>query len=112
MWPRTDFLELTGIIHPIVLAPMSSFTTPALATSGVSNAGGLGSLGTPGLSADAVREQVTQLRVASNQPFKLKFFVYSQLVAYRIEEIWTSGGPVDSSRAVPYYCVGSAGNQA
>jgi NAD(P)H-dependent flavin oxidoreductase YrpB (nitropropane dioxygenase family) len=26
MWPRTDFLELLGIAHPIVQAPMSGFT--------------------------------------------------------------------------------------
>jgi hypothetical protein len=27
MWPRTDFLELLGITHPIVEAPMSDFAT-------------------------------------------------------------------------------------
>jgi len=32
MWPRTDFLELLGIVHPIVQAPMSGFTPPALVT--------------------------------------------------------------------------------
>jgi nitronate monooxygenase len=90
MWPRTDFLELTGIIHPIVQAPMSGFTTPALASS-VSNAGGLGSLGTAALSANAVREQVTQLREATNQPFNLNFFVHSsptlhQDVAQRVRQ--------------------------
>jgi nitronate monooxygenase len=66
---------LTGIVHPIVQAPMSGFTSPTLASS-VSNAGGLGSLGTAALSADAVREQVTQLRAATNQPFNLNFFVH------------------------------------
>lgn len=90
MWPRTDFLELTGIIHPIVQAPMSGFTTPALA-SGVSNAGGLGSLATATLSADAVRQQVTQLREATIKPFNLNFFVHSpptlhQDVAQRVRQ--------------------------
>jgi hypothetical protein len=25
MWPRTDFLELVGITHPVIQAPMSGF---------------------------------------------------------------------------------------
>jgi hypothetical protein len=28
MWPRTGFLELLGLTHPIVQAPMSGFTPP------------------------------------------------------------------------------------
>ena len=44
MWPRTDLLNLLGINHPIVQAPMSGFSSPALVTA-VSNAGALGSLG-------------------------------------------------------------------
>jgi nitronate monooxygenase len=39
MWPRSDFLELLGITHPMVQAPMSGFATPALAAA-VCNAGG------------------------------------------------------------------------
>ena len=38
MWPRTDLLELLGIAHPVVQAPMSGFTPPALAAA-VRNAG-------------------------------------------------------------------------
>jgi len=38
MWPRTDLLELLGIAHPVVQAPMSGFTPPALAAA-VCNAG-------------------------------------------------------------------------
>jgi NAD(P)H-dependent flavin oxidoreductase YrpB (nitropropane dioxygenase family) len=44
MWPRTDFLELLGITHPVIQAPMSGFTPPQLAAA-VCNAGGLGSIG-------------------------------------------------------------------
>src|SRR5438309_4608569 len=38
MWPRTDFLELLGITHPIVQAPMSGSISPTQAAA-VSNAG-------------------------------------------------------------------------
>src|SRR6266478_463997 len=75
MWPRTDFLELLGIIHPIVQAPMSGFTPPALVTA-VCNAGGLGSIGCVGQPPDLVREQVATVRQATNRPFNLNFFVH------------------------------------
>jgi len=75
MWPRTDFLELLGIVHPIVQAPMSGFTSPALATA-VCNAGGLGSIGCVGQPTDLLREQVAAVRQATNRPFNLNFFVH------------------------------------
>ena len=75
MWPRTDFLELLGITHPIVQAPMSGFTSPALVTA-VCNAGGLGSLGCVGQPPDLLREQVATVRQATNRPFNLNFFVH------------------------------------
>src|SRR3984893_13589894 len=76
MWPRTDFLELLGIIHPIVQAPMSVFTSPALVTA-VCNAGGLGSLGCVGQPPDVLREQVATVRQATNRPVNLNFFFHT-----------------------------------
>src|ERR1700730_607511 len=75
MWPRTDFLELLGIVHPIVQAPMSGFTPPALVTA-VCNAGGLGSIGSVGQPPDVVREQVATVRQTTTRPFNLNFFVH------------------------------------
>jgi nitronate monooxygenase len=77
MWPRSDFLELLGITHPIVQAPMSGFAPPALAAA-VCNAGGLGSIGCAGLSLTAVRDLVSALRQATNRPYNLNFFVHPQ----------------------------------
>src|SRR5271157_1739699 len=77
MWPRTDFLELLGIAHPIVQAPMSGFTPPALAAA-VCNAGGLGSIGCAGQPTAVVHEQVATLRRASNRPFNLNFFAHAR----------------------------------
>src|SRR5271166_4069386 len=76
MWPRTDFLELLGVTHPIIQAPMSGFATPALAAA-VCNAGGLGSIGCAGVPATTVREQVAALRQATNRPYILNFFVHA-----------------------------------
>ncbi|MGC2201806.1 MAG: nitronate monooxygenase, partial [Stellaceae bacterium] len=60
MWPRTDLIELLGIAHPLVQAPMSGIAPPMLAAA-VSNAGGLGSIGSAGYPLAVVREQVATL---------------------------------------------------
>ena len=75
MWPRTDLLDLLGISHPIIQAPISGYTGPALAAA-VANAGGLGSLGCAALSTRVVREQVEEVRRATNRPINLNFFVH------------------------------------
>jgi len=67
MWPRTDLLNLLGITHPIIQAPMSGFSSPALVAA-VSNAGALGSLGCATLSVQTIRDQVDEVRRATNHP--------------------------------------------
>ena len=76
MWPRTDFLELLGITHPIIQAPMTGFAPPALAAA-VCNAGGLGSIGCAGIPPATVRDQVS--RCAKRQIVRtyLNFFVHA-----------------------------------
>ena len=54
MWPRTDLLDLLGITHPIIQAPMSGFGGPALVAA-VSNAGALGSLSCAALPMQTAR---------------------------------------------------------
>jgi nitronate monooxygenase len=76
MWPRSDFLELLGLIHPIVQAPMSGFTPPPLVAA-VCNAGALGSVGCVGQPPNLVREQVATVRQATNGPFSLNFFAHT-----------------------------------
>jgi nitronate monooxygenase len=72
-WPRTDLLELLGVTHPIIQAPMSGFAGPALAAA-VSNAGALGSLGCGPLPTQVVKSQAEEIQRASNRPFNLNFF--------------------------------------
>jgi nitronate monooxygenase len=76
MWPRTDFLELLGVTHPVIQAPMSGFAPPALAAA-VCNAGALGSLGCAGVPPTTIRDQVLALRQATNRPYILNFFVHA-----------------------------------
>ena len=75
MWPRTDLLDLLGITHPIIQAPMSGFGGPALVAA-VSNAGALGSLSCATLPVQTARNQIEEIRRASNRPFNLNFFVH------------------------------------
>jgi nitronate monooxygenase len=74
-WPRRELCDLFGIDHPILLAPMSGATTPALVAA-VSNAGGLGGHGCMAFSGEALREQVREIQAASNRPFHLNFFAH------------------------------------
>ncbi len=77
MWPRMDILELLGITHPVIQAPMAGFAPPALAAA-VCNTGGLGSIGCAGIPPATVRDQITTLRQATNRPYNLNFFVHSR----------------------------------
>jgi nitronate monooxygenase len=76
MWPRTDLLDLLGIRHPIIQAPMSTYDGPQLVAA-VSNAGALGSLGCCALPTQTAREHIQEIRWATSRPFSLNFFVHS-----------------------------------
>ena len=73
-WPRA-LTDLLGIAHPIVQAPMAGFSTPVLAAA-VSNAGGLGSLGSAMLEPGQLRAGLRELRAATNRPCNANFFVH------------------------------------
>jgi nitronate monooxygenase len=75
MWPRSDLIELLGIDHPIVQAPMGGEATPDLAVA-VSNAGGLGGVGCSFMSLEELRTMADELRSGTNRPFNLNFFVH------------------------------------
>jgi nitronate monooxygenase len=72
---RTPVTELLGIEHPILQAPMASAATPALAAA-VSEAGGLGALGSSMLPPDELHRQTAELRQLTQRPFQLNFFCH------------------------------------
>jgi len=74
-WPKTVLCDLLSIEHPIIQAPMAGAVTSALAAA-VSNAGGLGSLGSGTLSPEKLRAEVEALRGESSRPFNANFFVH------------------------------------
>lgn len=77
MWPDTRLLDLLGIEHPIVQAPMAGSDSPALAAA-VSAAGGLGSLGCAMRTAEDVDAAVREIRRRTNRPFNLNFFCHGE----------------------------------
>lgn len=76
MWPDRRLLELFGIQHPIVQAPMANSSDVELAVA-VALAGGLGSLPAGSLDAEKLREHVTAFRAgAPSKPVNVNFFTH------------------------------------
>ncbi|HEY2177353.1 MAG TPA: nitronate monooxygenase [Caulobacteraceae bacterium] len=95
-WPDRRILDLFGVTHPIVQAPMAGASTPAMAIA-VSQAGGLGSLACAMLSADQTRADVAAIRAAAPGPINLNFFCHQPpAVDATREAAWRA-------RLAPYY---------
>ena len=77
MWPDRRLLDLFGIEHPIILAPMGGAMDWEL-TAAVAEAGGLGSLPCMMYTADKVREEVGKFRAQTKAPINLGFFAHKQ----------------------------------
>jgi nitronate monooxygenase len=75
MWPDRRLLDLFGIEHPIVLAPMAGAMDTDLAIA-VAQAGGLASLPMAMLDEAKMRAQVASFRAATSKPLNLNFFAH------------------------------------
>jgi nitronate monooxygenase len=86
MWPDRRLLDLFGIEHPIVLAPMAGAMDAELAIA-VAQAGGLGSLPSALLNAEKLRDQVAQFQAAApGKPVNLNFFAHRPAVPNNARE--------------------------
>jgi nitronate monooxygenase len=74
-WPRSDLIDLLGISHPIIQAPMASASNPAMVAA-VANVGGLGSLGCAMFDTVRLREAAKEIRQLTDRPYNLNFFVH------------------------------------
>lgn len=68
-------IELLGVEHPLIQAPMAGVSTPALAGA-VSNAGALGSLGFGASTVAEAREAIRQTRALTGKPFNVNLFCH------------------------------------
>ena len=77
MWPNRRVIDLFGIEHPLILAPMTSVGTVSLAAS-VCAAGGLGSVSCATLQPERAAQTIRQLREATNRPINVNFFCHAR----------------------------------
>ena len=75
MWSDTRLMDLLGLEHPIIQAPMAGSTTPAMAAA-AANAGCLGSLGCAMMSPEAYRAEFAATRQATNRRINMNFFCH------------------------------------
>jgi len=80
MWRDRRLLDLFGIEHPIVQAPMAGAQGSALAIA-VCEAGGLGSLPCAMLSIEQARSEMQIIRQRTDRPFNINFFCHQAPVA-------------------------------
>ncbi|MBM3946901.1 MAG: hypothetical protein FJ315_05820 [SAR202 cluster bacterium] len=71
---RTALCNLLGIEHPVIQEGMGVFTAAPLVVA-VSNAGGLGSIGSSQRSAEDLRRQIAQIQEMPNKPFAVNHLV-------------------------------------
>jgi nitronate monooxygenase len=96
MWPDRRLVELFGIEHPIVLAPMAGLGTIGLAAS-ICEAGGLGSIGCATMQPQLVAKTVQELRRLTPKPINVNFFCHTPAKADPgREHAW-------QDRLLPYY---------
>jgi nitronate monooxygenase len=76
-WQDRRLIDLFGIDHPIIQAPMPGFTSPAM-TIAVSEAGGLGSIAGAMATPESLRGELQVVSQGTGRPFSVNFFTYAQ----------------------------------
>ncbi|MEG1994274.1 MAG: enoyl-[acyl-carrier-protein] reductase FabK, partial [Oscillospiraceae bacterium] len=71
---KTKITQLLNITHPFIQGGMAWIANPRLASS-VSNAGGLGLLGTGSADADQVRKQIRDTKELTDKPFGINIML-------------------------------------
>ena len=85
---KTEITELLGIRYPIIQGGMAWVADYHLAAA-VSNAGGLGLIGSGGAPAEWVREQVREAKKLTDKPFGVNIMLlspYAEEVAHIVVE--------------------------
>ena len=74
-WQDRRLLDLFGIEHPILQAPMAGITSPQLAIDS-SEAGALGSIAGAMLTLDGLRQEFQMVKQGTSRPFNVNFFTH------------------------------------
>ena len=76
MWPDRRLIDLVGLEHPIVQAPMAGAMDWELVAA-AAEAGALGSLPCAMLDPNQIREQVGKIRAHTTKPINFNFFCHT-----------------------------------
>ncbi len=76
MWPDRRIIDLFGIEHPIIQAPMAGSNGSAMVIA-ASQAGGLGSLPCAMLDAEKMRAELGVIRQQTSNPINVNFFCHT-----------------------------------
>src|ERR1700744_4581542 len=76
-WANTRVSTRLGIKYPIVQGPLGGLSSQRL-TAAVSNFGGLGSFGALGLTPNAIRDVIAELRSLTSKPFAMNLWVSTE----------------------------------
>jgi nitronate monooxygenase len=84
-WRDRRLLDLFGIEHPLVQAPMAGLSTPQMAIA-ASEAGGLGSIAAAMLTPETLRSELQLVQQATSRPINVNFFVHTPPAADAVRE--------------------------
>ena len=84
-FPTTSLTRLLNISHPVIQAPMSPISPPALVAA-VSNAGGLGSIAAARMTAEQLTAEIAAVRRLTTRPFAVNLFVPKDGGPYTAEQ--------------------------
>src|SRR6478752_9211890 len=79
-WHDRRLLDLLGIEHPIVQAPMAGPCSPQMAIAAC-EAGGLGSIPAAMLTPETLRGELQIVKQGTGRPINVNFFVHNDPVA-------------------------------
>lgn len=74
-WQDRRLLDLFGVEHPILQAPMAGVTSPQMAIA-ASEAGGLGGIAAAMLTPEGTRQELQMVKQGTGRPFNVNFFVH------------------------------------
>jgi nitronate monooxygenase len=73
-WNENRLAAKLGIDYPLIQGPLGGLSSQKL-TAAVSNFGGLGSFGAHGLSPEAIKEMIAEIRSLTSKPFAMNLWV-------------------------------------
>src|SRR5438034_6908864 len=73
-WNENRLTAKLGIDYPVIQGPLGGLSSQKL-TAAVSNFGGLGSFGAHGLTPEAIKEVIAEIRSLTSKPFAMNLWV-------------------------------------